>query len=357
MSVTQLPATTTAPAPPASKAPVPPSAEGVHELRDFPLESGAVMPALRIAYKAFGQMNAARDNVIVYPTSFGARDEDIEWLVHERVLDPDRYFVVIANLTGNGKSSSPSHFPEATSFPHISVYDNVLAQQQALEAVFGIREVALVYGWSMGGMQAYHWAAAFPDRVRRIAVVCGAARCSPHNHVFLEGVKATLQTDADYANGWFNGPARRGLAAMARVYAGWALSQRWYREEKWLEAGYVSIEDFLQRSWVEPFLQRDPNNVCAQIRTWQEADIGRHPNYRGDMRAALGSIRAPVLLMPGATDLYFRARDNEIEAGHLKRVTFLPIPSAWGHRAGNPRHGGEDLEFIRGAVARHLASE
>jgi len=332
-----------------------PSAEGVHELRDFPLQSGEILPSLRIAWKSFGRLNAGASNVILYPTSFGAKDEDIEWLVHERVLDPERYFIVILNLTGNGKSTSPSHFPEATSFPGISVYDNVYAQHLTVEALFGVREVEMVYGWSMGGMQAYHWATAFPELVRRIVVVCGSARCATHNYVFLEGVKATLQTDPDFRDGWFHGPARRGLAAMARVYAGWALSQSWYREQKWAEGGYTSLEDFLQRSWVEPFSQRDPNNVCAQIRTWQEADVGRHPAYGGNWQAALLGIQASVLLVPGETDLYFRVRDNELEAEHLRNVTMTPIPSIWGHRAGNPRHGGADLAFIRAAVARHLA--
>ena len=50
------------------------------------------------------------------------------------------------------------------------------------------RSIALVYGWSMGGMQAYHWAACHSDMVERAAIVCGSARCSPYNHVFLEGV-------------------------------------------------------------------------------------------------------------------------------------------------------------------------
>lgn len=352
MGVTQEPQLqATAPAPGVRSSS---STEGVHELRDFALQSGEVMPSLRIAWKSFGRLNASASNVIVYPTSFGAKDEDIEWLVHERVLDPKRYFVVILNLTGNGKSSSPSQVPGSMSFPAISVYDNVYAQRLTLEAVFGIREIEMVYGWSMGGMQAYHWASAFPDIVRRIAVVCGSARCATHNYVFLEGVKAALQADPDFREGWFHGPARRGLAAMARVYAGWALSQAWYREQKWIEGGYSSLEDFLQRSWVEPFSQRNPNNVCAQIRTWQEADVGRHPAYGGNWQAALLDIQASVLLMPSETDLYFRVRDNEIEAEHLRNVVMAPIPSIWGHRAGNPRHGGADLAFVRAAVARHL---
>jgi homoserine O-acetyltransferase len=44
----------------------------------------------------------------------------------------------------------------------------------------GIERVALVYGWSMGGQQAYHWASLYPDIVERIAVVCGSARTAPH---------------------------------------------------------------------------------------------------------------------------------------------------------------------------------
>jgi homoserine acetyltransferase len=68
---------------------------------------------------------------------------------------------------------------------------------------FGISTIALVYGWSMGGMQAYHWAAVHPDMVERAAVVCGSARCSPYNHVFLEGVKAALTADPAFSDGRF----------------------------------------------------------------------------------------------------------------------------------------------------------
>jgi len=48
----------------------------------------------------------------------------------------------------------------------------------------GVERIALVYGWSMGGQQAYHWAALYPNIVARIAVVCGSARTAPRNQVF-----------------------------------------------------------------------------------------------------------------------------------------------------------------------------
>jgi homoserine acetyltransferase len=98
--------------------------------------------------------------------------------------------------------------------------------------VFGIERVKLVYGFSMGAQQAFHWGALFPDRVERIAPICGSAKTSPHNFVFLEGVKAALTADPAWQDGWFATPPTRGFQAMGRVYAGWGLSQAFYREEE-----------------------------------------------------------------------------------------------------------------------------
>ena len=64
-----------------------------------------------------------------------------------------------------------------------------------LQEVFGIDRVKLVYGFSMGAQQAFHWGALFPDRVERIVPICGSAKTSPHNFVFLEGIRAALTAD------------------------------------------------------------------------------------------------------------------------------------------------------------------
>src|SRR3954469_20711221 len=170
---------------------------------DVVLQSGVVFPSMHLAYKTYGTLNARKDNVIVYPTSFSAQHYDTEWLIQRGgVLDPDRYFIVIPNLFGNGLSSSPSN-SEVTPFPDISYHDAVAVQRRLLVEQFGISRIALVYGWSMGGMQAYHWAACHSDMVERAAIVCGSARCSPYNHVFLEGVKAALMADPAWRDGRF----------------------------------------------------------------------------------------------------------------------------------------------------------
>ncbi len=61
---------------------------------------------------------------------------------------------------------------------------------------------------------------------------------------------------------------------------------------------------------------------------------------------ALSAIKAKVLLMPSATDLYFQTDDNSAELPHLKYARLVEIPSVWGHRAGNPAAIPEDAAFI-----------
>jgi homoserine O-acetyltransferase len=68
----------------------------------------------------------------------------------------------------------------------------------------------------------------------------------------------------------------------------------------------------------------------------------------------LNGIKARVLLMPSTTDLYFRVADNALEAEHLADAELLPIPSIWGHRAGNPAANPRDAAFLKSAVRRWL---
>src|SRR5215213_534642 len=276
---------------------------------DVVLQSGVIFPSMRLAYKTYGTLNARKDNVIVYPTSFSAQHYDTEWMIQRGgALDPDRYFIVIPNLFGNGLSSSPSNSRIAP-FPTISYHDAVAVQRRLLVEQFGISRIALVYGWSMGGMQAYHWAACHSDMVERAAIVCGSARCSPYNHVFLEGVKAALTADPMFRDG--------------------------------------------------RFVDKPVAGLLAQTDIWQRGDISQCPEFGGDIDRALAAIKARVLLMPGQTDRYFDMRDNEDEIGRLvnaKSAALRPIPSIHGHRAGNPVSIAADRAFINAGISAILQS-
>ena len=267
------------------------------------------------------------------------------------------YFIVIPSLFGNGLSSSPSNQPASRAgdtFPLFTFADNIRAQHRLLFEHLGVRRLALACGWSMGGMQAYHWAALYPELVDRIAVVCGAARCAPHNHVFLEGVKAALTTDAAFRDGRFVAVPERGLRAVGRIYAGWAMSQGYYREERWRAAGFSSLEDFLVRFWEANYLRRDAANLLAHIATWQNGDISANSLYGGDFARALAAIRARAYVMPCTTDLYFQVEDNRREVQQMRHAVLRPIESDWGHRAGNPAQNPADAAVVDGALRELL---
>ncbi|WP_422032546.1 alpha/beta fold hydrolase [Reyranella sp.] len=313
--------------------------EGTWAADNVRLQRGGTLKQARIVWKTYGTLSPKRDNVILYPTSYGAHHTDIEWLVDVRhCLDPSRYFIVIPNMLTNGLSSSPSNTPD---FPEVTTYDNVMLQRQMLLELFAIDRLKLVYGWSMGAQQAYHWGALFGEAVERIVVNCGSAKTAPHNFVFLEGIRTTLQAAAT---------PQQGLRAMGRIYAGWALSQTFYRREMWRGLGFDSLEDFLVRSWEANFLRRDMHDLLAQLFTWQNGDIAANDLYRGDLQMALSGIKAKVLLMPSATDLYFQTDDNREELPYLKYGKLVEIPSVWGHRAGNPRDNPQDAAFIDAQV-------
>ncbi|MFT5173533.1 MAG: homoserine O-acetyltransferase [Gammaproteobacteria bacterium] len=331
----------------------------VFELGDLPLQCGRTLPQARLAYKTYGKLAKGRNNVILYPTSYGAQHSDTEWLIGPgRVLDTTRWFVVVPNMFTNGLSSSPSNcVPELRygRWPKLTHVDNVAAQRRLLREVFGIENLALVYGWSMGAQQALHWGALYPDEVARICAVCGSARTSPHNRVFLEGVKAALTGDVTWRDGWFEGKPERGLRAMGRVYAGWALSQAFYRERLYEQFGARNIEDYLVRVWEANFLRRDGNDLLAQIQIWMDSDISANERYNGDLTAALSAIQARATIMPGSHDLYFTAEDSARETASMPNAEFLPIDSIHGHRAGNPTHNPVDEAVLRTAVAVLLA--
>jgi homoserine O-acetyltransferase len=321
-------------------------------LGDFTLQRGATLREAKLAYKTFGTLSAKKDNAIVYPTWYSGQHPDNEWLIGKgRALDPDKYFIIIPNMIGNGLSSSPSNTPEpynAARFPQVTACDNVRAQHKLVSEHFGIETLPLVTGWSMGALQTFHWGALYPDMVQRIAPFCGSAKCSRHNFVFLEGVKAALTADAAFNDGWYGDKKpEKGLRAMARVYAGWGFSQAFYRQELDLKAlGFSSLEDFLVAFWEGFFLPKDANNLLAMLWTWQNGDISDNPLYGGDFKKALGAIKAKAFVMPGRTDLYFPPEDSEFEVAHMPNATLIPFESVWGHFAGGPGTSPTDVDFL-----------
>ncbi|WP_421850195.1 alpha/beta fold hydrolase [Novosphingobium sp.] len=333
----------------------------IFEAGDVTLQSGIVLPAVRVAYVAHGTLNSARDNAIVYPTHYSGTHTSNAWAIGPGMaLDPATYFIIVPNMLGNGLSSSPSNTPaphDGPRFPLVTVRDNVLLQHRLITEVFGITSLKLVTGFSMGALQAFQWGALFPDMVERIAPFCGSARVSRHNWLFLEGCKSALMADAAFAGGNYSAPPVTGITAFARVYAGWAWSQTFFRQNLDRDLlGLPSMEAFLSLAWEPSFQAIDANDLLAMLATWQAADISHDQRFDGDFAKALAAITARAVVMPCRSDLYFPPEDSEIEVAHMPNAELNVIPSVWGHMAGGGRNP-EDAAFINAALARLLADQ
>ena len=327
----------------------------IHQLDDFELQSGEMLPGAFLAYKTYGQLNESGDNVVVLPTFYtGSHYRNEGFFGTGRGIDPAKHFVISINMFGNGLSSSPSNMPSphgGSRFPRITLWDNIAAQHELLTEVLGVKSIALVAGWSMAGCQAYQWAAQYPDMVRAILPFCASAKTSPHNIVFLEGVKAALTADENYNGGDYTQQPVSGLRAFGRVYAGWAFSQTFYRDGLYKEIGYDTLDDLLD-DWAEDHAENwDANNLLAKLDTWQHGDISANILYDGDFTAALGAIKAKAIVVPASTDLYFPPDDNAIEVTRMSNAELRVYETDWGHCVANPGNVPAFHQFLDNCIA------
>ena len=316
-----------------------------YELGDVPLLSGDVLRGAWLTYKTHGQLSPSGDNVVLLPSFYTGTHKRTEGFFGPgRAIDPDRHFIICTDLIGNGLSISPSNSLHqlGPDFPLVQMWDNVACQHHLLTEKLRVEQIALVAGWSMAGCQAYQWAAQYPDMVSAILPFCASAKTSPHNFVFLEGVKAALCADGSWNGGHYTTQPVAGLGAFGRVYAGWAFSQTFFREGLYRKLGFETVEDLLKDWEVDHATGWDANNLLAKLATWQAGDISAGPLYNGDLTAALNAIKARAILMPCTQDLYFPPEDNAIEAEHMPSARFRPYASPWGHCAANP---GNDAGF------------
>lgn len=320
--------------------------EQVCELGQVRLQQGGVLPTARLTYSTYGRLNAARDNAVLFPTWFGSQHPANEWLIGPgKGLDPARWFIVVVDILGNGRSSSPSNTPpphDRRRFPDVTILDNVVLQQRMLAESLGIERLALVVGRSMGAQLAFQWGCLFPDRVDRLLAICGSARTAAHNFVFLESLRlALLRGDAD------------ALRLVQVIFDAWGYSQAWYRNGLHLRRGFASTAEYVRRD-VES--ARDADDLLAQIWTWQHADISANDAFGADLERALRAIRARAIVMPCRTDLYFPPEDSAAEVAAMPKAELRVIPSIWGHRAGAPGTDAADIAFLDEGVRDLLAT-
>ncbi|WP_298397524.1 alpha/beta fold hydrolase [Sphingobium sp.] len=327
-----------------------------YDLGDVPLQYGGTLPGARICFETHGTLNAAKNNVVLFPTWCAGNHEGPRYVIGKgRALDPARYFIIVVDIFGNGMSSSPSNTPapfDRMRFPHISLLDNVRLQRRLLHEYFGIDHIRLVVGRSMGAQQAFQWGAYYPDMVDAILALAGSARTSPHNYVFLAALKLALQSPVEWEGGDYAVNPEQSMRRFRLTADAWGFSQSFYREGLHLDMGFDSTQDYLDRPGPYPF--GDTNDLLAQIRSWESADISDNARFNKDFQAALRAITARTIIMPSGTDLYFPPEDSAIEQAHMPNAELRVMPSIWGHRGGSPGSDAADIAFFETAIAELL---
>lgn len=301
------------------------------------LEEGGVIEDLRLAVRTWGALNTDKNNAILIPTWYSGTHQiwADAYVGEDHALDPSKYFIVCVNQIGNGLSTSPHNTPDESismsKFPHVRIGDDVVAQERLLREHFGIEQLQLVVGGSMGAQQTYEWAVRFPDKVLRAAPIAGTAKNTPHDFLFTETLNEQIWSDPGWTGGEYssNTEVVDGLKRHAHLWATMGFSTEFWKQEKWAALGFASKEDFLT-NFLEPyFTAMDPNDLLCNAWKWQRGDVSRHTN--GDLAKALARVTAKTFVMPISEDMFFPPRDCAHEASLLPNGELRIVEDVHGH--------------------------
>jgi homoserine O-acetyltransferase/O-succinyltransferase len=310
----------------------------LHDIGNLDLEEGGTLRGCQLAVATFGRLNAERDNAILVPTWYSGTNKIIEqvFIGPGRALDPDKYFIIVVNQIGSGLSTSPHNTPApggAANFPHVRIGDDVRAQHRLVTEKFGLSSLALVVGGSMGAQQTYEWAVRYPDMVKRAAPIAGTAKNTMHDFIFTETLVDAITSDPGFNKGFYDSPAdvREGLLRHAKMWAVMGWSTEFFQENRPRALGFSSPDDFIINFMYAYFAPMDPNDLLCMAWKWQRGDVSRLTG--GDLRAALGRIKAKTFVMPLSTDMFFPPADCQREWRLIPDAEFRPIETIDGHLA------------------------
>jgi homoserine O-acetyltransferase len=332
------------------------------------LDSGARLDPLEIAYKTYGRLNEAKSNAILvchaltmdqYVASPHPTTGRPGWW--NRVvgaglpLDPDRYFIICANVvggcmgsTGPASTNPQTGEPYGLAFPVITIADMVRAQAMLIEAL-GVETLLAVVGGSMGGMQVLQWAADYPEKLYSAVCIAAAARHSAQNIAFHEVGRQAIMADPDWRGGAYEnagvrpekGLAVARMAAHITYLSEQALQRKFGRELQgdglsWGFDADFQVESYLRHqgtSFVDRF---DANSYLYITRALDYFDLAGQ--YGGVLAEAFRKARGVrfCVLSFSSDWLYSTAESRDIvralnAAGC--RASFVEIETDKGHDA------------------------
>jgi len=332
----------------------------------LPLDSGATLAPVEVAYEAYGEVNASKSNAILVLHAFSG-DAHAAGISHEtgkpgwwdnmigpgKAFDTNRYFVICSNVlggcrgtTGPASINPATGCPYALSFPVITIGDMVRLQRMLIDW-FGIPRLLTVTGGSMGGMQALEWAVAYPDRVVSAIPIATTTRHSAQQIAFNEVGRQAIMADPHWNGGdFYSGePPARGLAVARMVghityMSDDSMREKFGRRLRDKEAfGFDFEVDFEVESYLRyrgsQFVNRfDANSYLYISKAMDYFDL---TNGQGSLTTALEPARARFLVISFSSDwLYPSYQSQELVRALRSRncdVAYVELESNYGHDA------------------------
>jgi homoserine O-acetyltransferase len=328
------------------------------ELGNFQTTTGFTIPNAKLRYDTVGTLNETKDNAILFGHFLGSKPEHLMmWIGEDRPLNPNKFFIIMPHIFGGGFSSSPSNTPapyDGVAFPLTTVADDVRAQQRLITEGLGIEKLYLVLGSSVGGLNTFHWAALYPDMVKRAAVLGGAPKPSAWttlwlNTTFIDPVKL----DPAWHDGRYKdqNDVQAGLRQAGHEMAVTLLPPAFYGEERWRAVGFSSVDDFVRGVFESFTRDQDPNNLISVSQKARATDV----SAGGDMAAVLGRITAKMFVYSMIDDNMFTGSDSQKYANLIPGAKYRELKTLAGHLA-NFAMFEQDRLAVDGAIQEAIES-
>ncbi|HVR59773.1 MAG TPA: alpha/beta fold hydrolase [Pseudolabrys sp.] len=270
----------------------PPPKQGEWTARDFKFHTGEVMPELRIHYTTIGKPDGIP--VLVLHGSGGSAQSMLtpgfagELFGAGQPLDAEKYYIIIPDGLGHGKSTKPSDGLK-TKFPQYNYADMVDAQYRLLAEGLAIKHVRLIIGNSMGGMHVWLWGEKYPEYTDALVPMASQPTAMASRNWMLRRIMLeSIRQDPEYAAGNYTKPLHS--VGLASVFFGIATAGGTLNYQK--QAPTRALADKLVDARLAAATTADANDFIWQ---WESS---------GDYDAApeLEKIEASLLLINAADD-------------------------------------------------------